>query len=114
MKFPTKVMIPMLLLILATVACSLGGNSSNPPAANNNSSSGSDQSPTQSSTSGGGSSGSCYGTVPLPTDTVDLKAGEVYKIGQAIKDPAVGSHLRGQRRSKRTAACPGWTRVRRT
>ena len=91
MKFPTKVMIPMLLLILATVACSLGGNSSNPPATNNNSSSGSDQSPTQSSTSGGGSSGSSYGTVPLPTDTVDLKAGEVYKIGQAIKDPQSGA-----------------------
>ena len=87
MKFPTKVIIPMLLLILATVACSLGGNSSNPPAVNNNSSTGSDQ----NSTAGSGSSGSSYGTVPLPTDTVDLKAGEVYKIGQAIKDPQSGA-----------------------
>jgi hypothetical protein len=91
MKFPVKVIIPMMLLILATVACGLGGNSGNQPAVNNNSSSGSDQNPTQSSTSGGGSSGSSYGVVPLPTDTVDLKAGEVYKIGQAIKDPQSGA-----------------------
>jgi hypothetical protein len=100
MKFPIKVLIPMLLLILATAACGLGGNSSNPPAINNSSSSGSDQTSSsgsnssgsdQSSTTRSGSSGTPYGTVPLPTGTVDLKAGQVYKIGQAIKDPQSGA-----------------------
>jgi len=98
MKFPVKVLVPMLFLFLAMVACSLGGNSGNSPAINNsssgstqgtsvgNSSSGSDQ----SASTGSNSSGSSYGKVPLPTDTVDLKAGEVYKVGQAIKDPATG------------------------
>jgi hypothetical protein len=100
MKFPVKVIIPMLLLILATIACGLSGNSSNTPAINNSSSSGSNQTSSsgsnssgfdQSSSTGSSSSDSSYGNVPLPTDTVDLKAGEVYKIGQAIKDPQSGA-----------------------
>jgi hypothetical protein len=101
-KFPLKVMFPMLLLVLAAIACSVGGNSSNTPAINNNGSSGSNQTSSsgnnssgsdQSSSTVGSSSGSSYGNVPLPTDTVDLKAGEVYKIGQAIKDPQTGAIL---------------------
>jgi len=111
MKLPVKVIVPMLFLFLAVVACSMGGNSSNSPTNNTSSSSSvqstsvgsssssSDQSSSagsgssdsaQSSSSGSNSSGS-YGKVALPTDTVDLKAGEVYKVGQAIKDPASGA-----------------------
>jgi hypothetical protein len=106
MKFPFKVLVPTLFLFLAMVACSMGGNSSNSPTTNKNSSNSaqstsvgsSSSSADQSSSAGSGSSGSAqsssgssYGKVPLPTDTVDLKAGEVYKVGQAIKDPASGA-----------------------
>jgi hypothetical protein len=99
MKFPFKVLVPTLFLFLAMVACSMGGNSSNSPTTNNSSSNSaqstsvgsSSSSSDQSSSAGSGSSGSSYGVVPLPTDTVDLKAGEVYKIGQAIKDPQSGT-----------------------
>lgn len=99
MKFSGKVFVPVLFLFLAMVACSLGGNSGNSPAVNNSSSGSTQSTPVesspsgsdQSSSTGSNSSGSSYGKVPLPTDTVDLKTGEVYKVGQAIKDPATGA-----------------------
>jgi len=92
MKFPLKVIIPVSFLVLAVVACGFSGNSTNPSAASNNGSSGSDQSSSSGgSSSASGSSSSGYGKVPLPTDTVDFKPGEVYKVGQAIKDPTTGA-----------------------
>ncbi len=80
--FP-KIVLPILVLALATMACGLGGNSSASGAAN-----GAGSGPDQSSSGSGGSSS--YGNVPLPTDTVDLQAGQVYKVGQAVKDPKDG------------------------
>jgi len=81
-KHSLKIVLPVLALALALVACSLGGAAA--PVSGGSSSSGSG-----SSASSGGSSG--YGPVPVPTNTVDLKAGQVYKIGQAVKDPQSGA-----------------------
>jgi len=76
--FP-KLLLPILALALALAACGLGGSSA--PASSGSSSSG----------SGSPASGGGYGSVPLPTNTVDLQAGQVYKIGQAVKDPQSGA-----------------------
>jgi len=83
-KFSPKIILPVLALVFALIACSLGGTGSSAPASGGSSSSGSG-----SSASGGGSSG--YGPIPMPTDTVDLQSGQVYKIGQAVKDPQSGA-----------------------
>jgi len=72
-----KIALPIAALVLALLACSLGGTG------------GSAASSSSGGTSGGSSDG--YGAVPVPTDTVDLQAGQVYKLGQAIKDPSSGA-----------------------
>jgi len=81
-RYSLKILLPVLALALALVACSLGGAAA-PGEVN-----GAVPGPTQPAS--GGSSTS-YGSVPLPTDTVDLQAGQIYKIGQAIKDPQSGA-----------------------
>jgi hypothetical protein len=84
-KLSPKTALPVLALVFALVACSLGGTGSSQPGEVN----GAVPGPTDASSgSGGSSSSSGYGSVPVPTDTVDLKAGQVYKIGQAVKDPS--------------------------
>ncbi len=79
----SRIALPVLVIALATMACGLGGNSTPPGEVN-----GAVPGPGQSSSGSGASSS--YGNVPLPADTVDLQAGQVYKVGQAVKDPKDG------------------------
>lgn len=83
-KFSPKIILPVLALVFALIACSLGGTGSSTPGEVNGGLPGSDQ-------TSGSSGSSSYGNVSLPTDTVDLQAGQVYKVGQAIKDPQTGA-----------------------
>jgi hypothetical protein len=83
-KFSPKIILPVLALVFALIACSLGGTGSSAPGEVNGGLPGSGQ------TSGNAGSSS-YGNVSLPSATVDLQAGQTYKIGQAIKDPKTGA-----------------------
>jgi hypothetical protein len=80
-----KFVLPALMLFLSVVACGIG---SKPGSVTNPGSSGSNQGAPAGS---GSNASSNYGNIPLPTDTVDLQAGQVYKIGQAVKDPQSGT-----------------------
>ncbi|HTX92232.1 MAG TPA: hypothetical protein VMC09_13550 [Anaerolineales bacterium] len=80
----SKILIGMVVLFFSIAACGLGRNSGSAP----NATSASSNPP---ASAGGGSSSAGYGSVPVPTDTVDLKAGQVYKVGQAVKDPQTGA-----------------------
>ena len=78
-KLSQRIALPVLALTISMVACSLGGIGS-----------GSGNSTGSSRSSSGSGSSSSYGSVPLPTDTVDLQSGQVYNVGQAIQDPQSG------------------------